>query len=234
MVEGSSIPAWQGYLESIDGWNIFRATLREDGIIRNSVQLAGSGWEEGAERAFLDQVASALQNWLGRSAIYSSSHEAFAVVVATAPGKFPKVAFLGNPMPDGCRRISDVQLVQRVLYEILGIENAAQAAAEAVYVVDLLEESSSQQFRLHGPAVERAEDRRGVLEAFVQALMARGSDDFPLEVGHTLRMTYLSDNRVGVSFPERPDPVDRATYGGLPGLRDAALEDLRRRLQAVS
>jgi hypothetical protein len=233
MVEGSSMPAWQGYLDDLAGWNVFRATLRQDGI-HTTVQLIGSDQGEDAQRAFLEQVTSALQDWLSRSAIYSSSHSVFEVVVAAAPARPRKVAFLASPMRDGCIRIHDVQLVQRVLHELLGVEDTAQIAAKAIYVVDLLEEASGQRFRLHGPAVERVEGRRDVLEAFLQALTARSPDDFPPETGHALRMTYLSDGRVGIAFPERRAPLERGILQGLPGLREVALEDLRRRLQAVS
>jgi hypothetical protein len=232
---GESAPrsAWQGYLDGLDDWNVLRAGLRNEGVY-SSIQLAGSDHgSASAERAVLEQAAAVLQRWLGRSAIHVSSHDVFEVVVAMAPGRPHRVAFVATPLPAGCVRVPEVQLVKRVLQELLGVDDADQTAAEAIYSVDLLERAGDERFRLLGPAVESAEGRRNVLEAFLRALMARSPDDFRPELGHRLQLTYLSDNRVGVAFPGRTAALDRNLVEGLPELREVALADLRRRLTAA-
>ncbi len=101
---------------------------------------------------------------------------------------------------------------------------------EAVYVVDLLQPESAGRYQLFGLATSRPEDRTRVLRGTLEALLRRTSADFPIEVGHRLRVRSLSNGKVVVSFPQRRDQVGSDVLDALPDLWTTAVEDLRNRL----
>ncbi len=87
-----------------------------------------------------------------------------------------------------------------------------------------------QRFQLSGPAVSNPEGVNKVVHAFLQYLMRRVREDFPIEHGHRLRISYLSNEEVGIAFPQRRVPVELETLNRLPNLWDAAVADLHARL----
>jgi len=128
-----------------------------------------------------------------------------------------------------------VELVQRVLREVFGVGGLPAPTEEAVYIVDLLQPESAGRYQLFGPATSSEEDRTRVIRAVLEALLRRTSADFPIAVGHRLRVRSLSNGKVSVSFPFPPfpplrEPVRPEVLGALPDLWSAAVQDLRSRL----
>jgi hypothetical protein len=231
MTGGPSTPASQPPWEVDEAWSVFTATLEESGL-RHAFKL-GSQPRPGpssGRAAFGDHVTALLQGWLSSSAIDESQPESFRVVVATAPGQPPRLAFFARPMPEGCLRVPQGELVQRVLREVFDVE-AGHPVAVARYHVDLLEgEADGVGSRLSGVAVIDTEDTRRIVEAFLQHVLRRRREDFPIEQGHTLQISYLSDETVGITFPQRRVPVAPEILDRLPNLWDATVADLRARL----
>jgi hypothetical protein len=230
-------PTWKGDAEALDGWNVFWATLRE-GSIHSTLQVAdapGSDPEE-AERVFRGRVVAILTDWLERNP-QDPEYEAFRVHVATAPWKpnSRRLGFNVRPTPEGCQRIPQVELVQRVLREVFGVSGLAAPIEEAVYVVDLLLPESAGRYQLFGAATSSEEDPTRVLRGILEALLRRTSADFPVEVGQRLEVRSLSNGKVIVGFPFPPfpprrEPVAPEVLDALPDLWSAAVQDLRNRL----
>ena len=233
-------PTWKGNAEALDGWNVFWATLKQ-GSLHSTLEVGdapGSDPVE-AERVFRGRVVSLLQDWLEWNPREAES-EAFRVLVATAPGKpnSCRIGFNARPTPEGCQRIPQVELVQRVLREVFGVGGLPAPTEEAVYVVDLLLPESADRYQLFGPATSSEEDWTRVLRGILEALLRRTSADFPVEVGHRLRVRSLSNGKVSVSFPfppfppfpPRSEPVGPEVLDALPDLWSAAVQDLRNRL----
>jgi hypothetical protein len=63
-------------------------------------------------------------------------------------------------------------------------------------------------------------------------MLRRTSADFPIEVGHRLRISFLSNGRVRVGFPHRREPIGPEVLDAFPDLWSTAVEDLRRRVPA--
>jgi hypothetical protein len=226
-------PSWEAYQEDLnEEWNVFTATLHDEGL-QSAFKLATSTVQldrSNAQEAFHKHVAALLQRWLSHSMIEETHPEAFKVLVATAPRRPPKLIFVARPMPEDCQRVAEVQLVQRVLREVFNIQ-ATLPLPVATYVVDLLEdEAAGQRFQLSGPAVSSSEGAKKVVHAFLKYLMRRTQEDFPIEHGHRLRLLYLSNEEVGIAFPQRRLPVEQETLDRLPSLWNAAVADLRARL----
>ncbi len=125
--------------------------------------------------------------------------------------------------------------MQRVLREVFGVGGLPAPTEEAVYIVDLLQPESAGRYQLFGPATSSEEDRTRVIRAVLEALLRRTSADFPIAVGHRLRVRSLSNGKVSVSFPFPPfpplrEPVRPEVLGALPDLWSAAVQDLRSRL----
>ncbi len=230
-------PLWRGSAEALEGWNVFWATLRQ-GSLHSTLEVAdapGSDPVE-AERVFRGRVVSLLRGWLDRTPP-EAEYEAYRVMVATAPGKpnSRRIGFNVRPTPEGCQRIPQVELVQRVLREVFGERDLPAPTEEAVYVVDLLQSESAGRYQLFGPATSRQEDRTRVLREILEAVLRRTSADFPVEVGHGLRVCSLSNGKVIVSFPfpsfpPRREPIGPEMLDGLPDLWSTAVQDLRNRL----
>jgi hypothetical protein len=230
-------PTWEGNAQAFEGWNVFWATLKEGGL-HSTLEVGdprGSDPLE-VERVFRGQVVSMLQDWLEGHPPEAES-EAFRVYVATAPWKSKprRIGFNVRPTPEGCQRIPQVELVQRVLREVFGERDRPAPTEEAVYVVDLLQPESAGRYQLSGPATSRQEDRTRVLRGILEALLRRTSADFPIEVGHRLGVRSLSNGKVIVSFPfpsfpPRREPIGPEMLEGLPDLWSAAVQDLRSRL----
>src|SRR6266496_224567 len=144
--------------------------------------------------------------------------------------KSSRIGFNARPTPEGCERVPSVELVQRVLQEVFGVDDLPSPTEEAVYVVDLLQPESAGRYQLFGLATSRPEDRTRVLRGTLEALLRRTSADFPIEVGHRLRVRSLSNGKVVVSFPQRRDQVGSDVLDALPDLWTTAVEDLRNRL----
>jgi hypothetical protein len=230
-------PIWRGSAEALDGWNVFWATLRQGRLhsTREVGDAPGSDPVE-VERVFRGRVVSLLRGWLEGNPPEAES-EAYRVFVATAPGKpnSRRIGFNVRPTPEGCERIPQVELVQRVLREVFGERDLPAPTEEAVYVVDLLQPESAGRYQLSGPATSTEEDRTRVLRAVLEALLRRTSADFPIEVGHRLRVRSLSNGKVIVSFPFPPFPPWREPIGPemletLPDMWTVAVQDLRNRL----
>lgn len=229
----SSEPAWHAYVGDLDGWSVFTATLYEEGGLQSKVELVEdtSRALSKAQSAFLDEVASILKKWLERSSGVEgdAAQEAFSVLVATAPGDRHRVGLMSRPRPKGCKSVPSVRLVQDVLHEILDAQAFDRPAVVAVYVVDLMEETG-QRFSLGGSALDSSGMKAKILTAFLKALLRRSSNDFPNEVGHSIRMSYLSDGKVVTVFFQRRGSATQAIEKELSDLRSAAIEDLRFRL----
>jgi hypothetical protein len=225
-------PLWRGSAEALEGWNVFWATLRE-GSLHSTLEVGDAPGSDPleVERVFRGRVVSLLQNWLERNPQEAES-EAFRVLVATAPWKpnSRRIGFYARPTPEGCELIPQVELVQRVLREVFGIGGLPAPTEEAVYVVDLLQPPSAGRYQLFGPATSREDDRTRVLRGILEALLRRTSADFPIEVGHRLRVRSLSNGKVIVSFPPPGEQVGSEVLEALPDLWSTAVQDLRNRL----
>jgi hypothetical protein len=123
-----------------------------------------------------------------------------------------------------------VELVQWVLREVFGVGDLPSPTEEAVYVVDLLQPESAGRYQLVGPATSRQEDRISVVRAILEAVLQRTSADFPIEVGHQLRVDYLSNGKAIVKFSHRREQIGSEVLDALPELWSAAVQDLRNRL----
>jgi hypothetical protein len=224
-------PIWNGDPKALDGWNVFWATLR-DGSIHSTLELGDSPGSdpaeaERAERAFRERVADRLTNWLQRNP--QEAHcEAFRVLVATAPSK-PNQIRIGlnaRPTPEGCELVPSVELVQRVLREVFGVSDPSSPPTQAaVYVVDLLQPAPADRYQLFGPATSSHDDRIRALREILDAVMRRTSADFPIEVGHRLQASFLSNGKVLVGFPHRREPISTEVLDALPDLWSTAVED---------
>jgi hypothetical protein len=229
---GADRPLWRGSAEALEGWNVFWATLKE-GSLHSTLQVGDSPDADPleVEQVFRARVVSLLRDWLERNP-QEAELEAFRVLVATAPweSKSSRIGFNARPTPEGCERVPSVELVQRVLQEVFGVDDLPSPTEEAVYVVDLLQPESAGRYQLFGLATSRPEDRTRVLRGTLEALLRRTSADFPIEVGHRLRVRSLSNGKVVVSFPQRRDQVGSDVLDALPDLWTTAVEDLRNRL----
>jgi hypothetical protein len=227
-------PTWNGNAEAFEGWNVFWATLR-DGSLHSTLQIGDPSVSDPleAERVFRGRVVSLLRDWLEWHSQDPES-EAFRVFVATAPWKSNsrRIGFNVRPTPEGCERIPQVELVQRVLREVFGVSGLSSPTEEAVYIVDLLLPESAGRYQLSGPATSRQEDRTRVLRGILEAVLRRTSADFPIEVGHRLQVRYLSNGKVSVNSPQRREPIGSEMLDALPDLWSTAVEDLRNRLSA--
>jgi hypothetical protein len=225
-------PVWKGSAEALDGWNVFWATLQE-GSIHSTLQLGDSSGSDPPEdeRVFRGQVVTILRGELERNP-YDPESEAFRVLVATAPwnSKLIRIASYARPTPGGCERVPSVELVQRVLREVFGVDDLPSPTEEAVYVVDLSLPESAGRYQLFGPATTRREERIRALRAVLEALLRRTSADFPIELGHRLRVNYLSNGKALVNFSQRREQIGSEVLDALPDLRSAAAQDLRSRL----
>ena len=226
-------PLWKGSAEALDGWNVFWATLKQ-GSLHSTLQVGDSPGSDPVEveRVFRGRVVSLLRDWLKRNPPGDPESEAFRVLVATAPWKSnsSRIGFNVRPTPEGCERIPSVELVQRVLRKVFGVGDLPSPTEEAVYVVDLLQPESAGRYQLFGPATSREEDRIRVLRAFLEAVLRRTSADFPIEVGHRLRVSSLSNGKVIVDFSQRREQIGSEILDALPELWSAAVQDLRTRL----
>ncbi len=232
-------PLWRGSAEALEGWNVFWATLRQ-GSLHSTLEVGDAPGSDPVEveRVFRERVVSLLRGWLDRTPPEAES-EAYRVLVATAPGKpnSRRIGFNVRPTPEGCELIPQVELVQRVLREVFGERDLPAPTEEAVYIVDLLQPESAGRYQLPGPATSSQEDRTRVLRGILEALLRRTSADFPVEVGHGLRVRSLSNGKVIVSFPfpqfaPRREPIGPEILDGLPDLWSTAVQDLRNRLSA--
>lgn len=226
-------PRWGGGGESLEGWNVFTATLREEGI-QTTFRLgatAGPDPQEG-ERKFRGQVIAILRKCLERTPQGETQPEGYRIMVATTPWKSnrSRIGLSARPMPEGCERVPEAELVQRVLQEVFGVRDVSPPTEEAVYVVDLMQPESAGRYQLFGPATSRREDRTKVLRALLEAVLQRTSADFPIRVGHTLRAHYLSNGKVIVSFSHRREQIGSEILEALPDLWSTAVQDLRSRL----
>ena len=225
-------PTWEGNAEAFEGWNVFWATLRE-GSLHSTLQVGdprGSDPLE-AERVFRGRVVSRLRDWL-EGHPQDPESEAFRVFVATAPwkSKSSRIGFNARPTPEGCERIPQVELVQRVLREVFGVSGLPSPTEDAVYVVDLLLPESAGRYQLFGPATSRQEDRTRAIHGILEAVLRRTSADFPIEVGHRLRVNYLSNGKAIVNFSHRREPIGPEVLDPLPDLWSTAVQDLRNKL----